>query len=141
MSIADLKFTPGHYLAYVISEKSRVQLLRMFPPSFSRVICHHVTVEFNLTEERLNFFKEKFSKPTRGGFPPVLAIGEATGDGIECIAISIHGETTRRDGSFYHATLSLDPPHKPVESNELKDKIELIRGIVPIDGEFVLVKK
>ena len=39
------------------------------------------------------------------------------------------------------ASLSLDPPHKPVESNELKHDVELIRGIVPIEGEFMLVKK
>lgn len=123
-----------HYLAFVISPESREELIRLFKPKFSRVICHHVTIEFNVAD---GFDLSEFiSKPYT-----VKAIGVAQGDGVECIAVSINGVRERIDGSFYHITLSVEPPHKPVESNTLKDKVSLIRGIVPITGSFQLVRK
>jgi hypothetical protein len=131
-----MNFQPGHYLAYEISEKSRAHLLRLFRPQFSKVICHHVTIEFNLTPEKLKNFVTLLDSA-----PPVFARGIARGDGVECIAITIGKDAVRSDGSFYHITLSVEPPHKPVESNNLQDKVELIRGIVKLEGAFKLLKK
>jgi phage gp37-like protein len=132
----DLRYEKGTYLAFELSEESRAKLLRMFKPKFSKVICHHVTIEFNLTLKKYENFVEIISTN-----PKVRVIGIAEGDGIECIAVSIDGETERADGSFYHVTLSLEPPHKPVESNNLKQKVNKIRGIIEIDGSFKLLKK
>jgi len=130
-----MKFEKNHYLAFELTEKSRAHLLSVFQPKFTKVICHHVTIEFNLTEEKLAAFED------RVGDSVVHAIGHAVGDGIECVAVSIGGRTDRADGSFYHVTLSLEPPHKPVESNKLQDKVELIRGFVKLEGQFKLLKK
>lgn len=142
-----LEFKPGHYLAFELSDKSRANLLALFSPRFSKVIAHHVTIEFNLTKENFDKYK-RMLEPT----PKVSAYGYAKGDGIECVAIAISGpniqnDTDRADGSFYHVTLSLDPPHKPVESNKLKDKVVLISSMfrsvasLGLSGEFKLLKK
>ena len=137
-----LEFKPGHYLAFELSDKSRANVLTLFQPRFSKVICHHVTIEFNLTKE--NFEKYKLMLKSN---PVVTAYGYAKGDGVEALAVAIGNETDRADGSFYHVTLSLDPPHKPVESNKLKEKIVLISSIfrsiasLKLVGEFKLLKK
>ena len=137
----NLDFVPGTYLAFKLSDKCRADLIGMFKPSFSKVVCHHVTIEFNLTREKLDTFNEQMTKSENHDGNFVNAIGIARGKGIEAIAVSINDHRDRADGSFYHVTLSLEPPHKPVESNTLRDKISLIRGKILLDGEFVLLKK
>src|ERR1035437_4622886 len=112
------EYKPGHYLAFEISDKSRANLLTIFPAHFSKIIAHHVTIEFNLTAEKFDNYKKLFTQQTE-----VRVYGYANGDGIECVAVSIDNEDERADGSFYHVTLSLEPPHKPVESNKLKDEV------------------
>ena len=128
-----MKFLPGTYFAYKISEESRSELLRLFATSFSKVICHHVTIEFNLTPEKLQTYS--FDENTK-----VEVVGYARGDNIEALAIAINGETERRDGSFYHVTLSLQQPAKPVDSNKLKNKVGRVRP-VRLNGTFELLKK
>jgi hypothetical protein len=137
-----LKFVPNHYLAFELSEKSRANLLALFTPRFSKVICHHVTIEFNLTKEKLEKFNRKLESDSS-----VSAYGYAFGDGIECVAVAVSDETDREDGSFYHITMSLDAPHKPVESNTLKNKVVLISSMfrsiasIKLSGEFKLLRK
>jgi hypothetical protein len=132
MKLDELK---GKYFAFVLSDESRAQLLRTFSPHFSKVICHHVTIEFN-PEKHPEFIQEMIDKA-----PEVFVTGLAIGDDIECLSARIGDQTERRDGSFYHITLSLEPPAKPVKSNTLKDKIRLIKGIYPVQGSFKLVSK
>jgi hypothetical protein len=137
-----MQFKPGHYLAFALSDESRAQILTMFPARFEKVICHHVTLDFNLTAQRLEKFMDLIDPP-----PIVRAYGYAKGNGVECLAVAIGDHVDRPDGSFYHVTLSLDPPHKPVESNELRDKVVGIRNMfrsvdsLKLEGEFVLLKK
>jgi hypothetical protein len=107
-----MEFIPGTYLAFKLSEKSRAETLEMFPPRHSKVVCHHVTIEFNLTPEKLS--KYGFSNTSR-----VKVIGIGHREGVQALLISIDGDTIREDGGFYHLTLSLEPPHKPVESNNI----------------------
>lgn len=125
------------YLAFVLDEESRSKLIRLFKPSYSQVLCDHVTIEFNLDRygipSQLTLLD---SKPST-----VKAIGIARGDGVECIAISIDNNTVRADGSFYHVTLSVEPPHKPFESNTLKDQVSKVRGIIYITGHYALLNK
>ena len=129
------------YLAFVLDDESRTNLIRLFKPSFSKVICHHVTIEFNLDKYKEDYFSHLLNHLLTGTPVKVNAIGAARGDGVECVAVSIDGERTRADGSFYHVTLCVEPPHKPVESNKLQDKVELIRGFVPLTGSFQLLQK
>ena len=128
-----MDFVPGTYLAFKISEASRAELLKRFTTSFSKVICHHVTIEFNLTPEKLRNYS--FDKDTK-----VEVVGYARGDNIEALSVEINGSNARLDGSFYHVTLSLQAPAKPVDSNKLKDKVGRVRP-VKLDGEFTLLKK
>jgi len=126
----------GHYLAFELSDKCRAELLGVFRPQFSKVICHHVTIEFNVQAEKLKTLVHNL-----GDNPQVLVVGKAEGNGIECLAVSINGETQRPDGSFYHVTLSLNAPHKPVESNTLKDKVNHCMHPMKLEGAFKLLKK
>lgn len=135
------EYKPGCYLAFEISDKSRAQLLTLFPVKFSKIIAHHVTIEFNLTPEKFDHYKNLLTPQTE-----VRVYGYAQGDGIECVAVSIGNEYKRADGSFYHVTLSLEPPHKPVESNLLESKIVGITTLFglqtfTLDGAFNLIKK
>ena len=135
-------FEPGTYLAFELSDKSRAHLLSVFSPRFNKVFCEHVTIEFNLTKDNFAHYKKVLS-PT-----VVLRVyGYAKGDGIECLAVAVGNNVDRPDGSFYHITLSLDHPRKPVDSNTLEDKVVGIRSMfrnldsIKLEGEFKLLKK
>lgn len=126
----------GHYLAFVLSEKSRAELLKRFPPQFSKALCDHVTIEFNMKRSTIEEFVDNIDE-----VHVVQAIGYAGGDGVECVAVSIDGNTERKDGSFYHVTVSVEPPHKPVESNKLESKVNRINAKMTLEGSFKFVKK
>jgi len=135
-------FEPGTYLAFELSERCRSHLLSVFSPRFSKVICNHVTIEFNLNKENFNNYK-KLLNPSQ-----ILRVyGYAKGDGIECLAVAVGDNVDRADGSFYHITMSLDHPRKPVDSNTLKDKVVGIRNMfrtldsIKLEGNFKLLRK
>ena len=96
------------YSAYLLTEESRAQVLAAFPPRFSEVVAHHVTVRF----------------PDDSPPPPASSareVGVARGEAIECLVVEIDGSSARPDGRTYHITLSLDREAgaKPVHSNDL----------------------
>lgn len=96
------------YSAYLLTEKSRAQVLEIFQPRFSEVEAHHVTVRF----------------PDQAPPPPASSarvVGVARGEVIECLVVEINGSCKRPDGRTYHITLSLDREAgaKPVHSNDL----------------------
>lgn len=125
----------GHYLAYELTTHVRAKLLQVFPASFSKIICHHITIDFNPNQEIVDAFVRSSSRSI------VKVVGTAEGDGVQCLAVSINGQTARADGSFYHITLSVEPPHKPVESNLLKDKVAKLDEHVVLEGSFQLLRK
>lgn len=141
MKLSDLNFERGTYLAFELSEASRAELLKKIPPFFSKVICHHVTIEFALDEKKLVSIQEKL-----GSNPSVAATGHVSGKGIECFTITMDGKFGRPDGSYYHVTESLEPPHKPFESNELLKSnhglpSEVFNPPIRLTGSFKLIKK
>ena len=123
-----------HYLAYKLDEECKKTILELFPPKHSKVYCHHVTIEFNLTDEKYY----EISPMLKG---EVEIVGYAEDENIEALAILLNGRSQRLDGSFYHLTHSLNPPKKPVDSNKLKDKIKLLNNKIKLTGEFCLLKK
>jgi hypothetical protein len=135
-------FEPGTYLAFKLSDKCRSHILSLFSPCFSKVICNHITIEFNLNKEKFEQYKKALTSDLI-----LRAYGYAKGDGIECVAVAVGDSVDRADGSFYHITLSLDHPRKPVDSNTLKDKVVGIRSLfrtldtIKLEGEFKLLKK
>jgi predicted acyltransferase (DUF342 family) len=125
----------SQYLAFVLTEASRVAVLRAFPPKFSRVICHHITVQFNLDAEALQSYKEEFLDTE------LEVVGYVADESLEALVVSINGSTRRRDGSIYHITLSLEPPRKPVDSNKLVQTGEAQRVFGEIEAELKLEPK
>lgn len=96
------------YSAYVLSKKSRSLLLNKFPPKFSKVDAHHITVKFGLDKT------DRIPNQSK-----IQAVGYACDKSLECCVISINGRTERPDGGVYHITLSYEYNRKPVESNYL----------------------
>ena len=96
------------YSAYVLSKKSRAEILKTFPPKFSIVNADHVTVKFGLSKE------DCVPRPAK-----IEVVGYASDDSLEAAVVSVNGKTQRSDGSSYHVTLSYEPNRKPVQSNGL----------------------
>jgi len=143
MKLADLQYKSGTYLAFVLSEKTRSELIKKYPPSFSRVLCHHVTIIFNLTEEKLKQFQ--YDQERDDDLEPIVrAVGICLGQGIEAFKVDVEGEDRRYDGNFYHLTHSVEPPRKPVESNDLlktrPPTTSFNKKWIVLEGEFELCK-
>ena len=136
--MTELKFEPGYYLAFVLSKKSREDLLKIFPPTFERTICHHVTIAFNLDKTLFDRIIEAI-----GQTPKVVATGYLIGHNLECFAVSINNaHRLLINGQHYHITHSLQSPAKPVDSNKLvmgTDPSRLIH--VELSGTLEMVKK
>ena len=109
-------------------------ILEKFPPKFARIVCHHVTICFNLTVDKYRDLTKKMCMN-----PVVKVHGYGCSDKIEAIMVSVNGEKDRDDGSFYHVTLSLEPPAKPVDSNKLSKSVEVNNLI--LEGQLTLVRK
>lgn len=131
--MASMENLKSKYLAFVLTPKSRADLLKMFPPQFERVLCHHVTLSFNVSPSDV----EKFF----GKAVVARVVGLARKDGVECLAVSINQDRFRSDGSFYHVTMSLAPGKKPVDSNKLANDIDFVKGVIPIYGTVELLNK
>lgn len=135
MKLEDLK---SHYLAFVLSEKGRAELLRLVKPAYPKVVCHHVTLKFDTRTGLTKEETEMVGKPANVMLRGVIDDGK----GVQALTVSFNGETERPDGSFYHITHSLGEGRKPVESNRLNpDDADRIKGIIQIDGTVQLVKK
>lgn len=135
-----MKFEKGHYLAFVLSDNARSMLLLSFRPKFSKVYVHHVTVEFRLTQEKLDKILQELGDPKK-----VVLTGFSRSDHLELATVTLNGKTKRPDGGTYHITYSLDPPKKPVDSNQLLlatggEAMYPMSGGVNIEGELKLVR-
>lgn len=97
-----------NYSAYVLTKKSRRELLSKFPPKFSLIRGDHITIKFGIGKNT--------PKPTPA---KIKIIGYASDDSLEAVVVSVNGKTQRSDGSIYHITLSYEPNRKPMQSNAL----------------------
>jgi len=99
---------PTGYIAFVLDENTREQILAAIAPRFEIVVCHHITVEYGVTDEA--------ALPS---LQRAEIIGYCTDNGgIEALIVAIDGNTTRPDGSTYHITLSHAQGREPKESND-----------------------
>jgi hypothetical protein len=113
------------YSCYLLSEKSRNLLLEKFPPKYKKVLCHHITVVFNVPMDA----------PLPKEATSIKIIGYIdSGDGLECFLTNVDGETIRPDGKIFHITHSLDSElgYKPVDSNILVKEADKIVHFTPI---------
>ena len=108
--MSDIK---SQYLAFELSPASRISLLSQFKPHFKKIMCQHITVMFNLTDESAALLQEQLADAD------LQVVGFQTGDGVECLVVEVNGSSRRPDSGCYHITLSLAEGHKPVESNLL----------------------
>jgi len=106
------------YSAFNLTKDSKAFLLEKFCPSFSKVIAHHVTYKFNVSDN------DPLPKET-----VVKVVGYAKNSFIECVVVEVNGDSERPDGKIYHITISHKEGHKPVESNDL-----LTKGYTKIDS-------
>lgn len=115
MNLQELVVERG-YVAFVLSDESKQQVLRQFPPSFPDVYAHHVTLEFNVTNSysRIVWYEDI----------TVNVIGYKKGAHIETLLVTVDGKRKKPTGDFYHLTLSLDRSSGkcPKDSNELLRK-------------------
>lgn len=115
------------YIAYNLTDKSRGEILANFPPKFSKVIAHHITLEFGVED----------SNPLPSIPQKAEVIGYACNDKIECLVVRVDNQTRRNsDGKLLHITLSHSPEAKPVMSNELLMDVEYT-AVTPLPIEVV----
>lgn len=97
------------YIAYLLNDKTRAQLLKAFPPKYKDVICHHITEKFGVSQDF------KFEKKDA----QIDVVGYVDDGSLEALVVTVDGVLYRKDGNRYHITLSLDKSlgRKPVESN------------------------
>lgn len=114
------------YTCYLLSDASRNSLLKLFPPKYQTVICHHITIQYPATKDTPLPEKPKTCQ----------VVGYLDdGKGLECLVVAVDGETKRPwDGKVYHITHSLDSMlgYKPVDSNKLLAE-HGYRDVEPID--------
>lgn len=128
------------YLAFVLSSAARAKLLAAFPPAHGKVIAHHVTVQFNVTEVGM--------KMLNGPTPKVVATAYGGDDKVDCVLINLNGTCKRLDGSWYHVTLSCSPSGKPVDSNAFlkanhgkEGALNWAGSPITLEGKLELVNK
>ncbi len=125
------EITQKGYTAYILSNNSRNKLLKTFPGSFSRLIAHHVTYEYNVDNNR-----------TIPEVKTARVVGYAINSkGLEALVVEINGSTVRPDSGAFHITWSLTPgTFKPADSNALlkESKWNTIQPVsIELTPEFV----
>lgn len=103
------------YIAFVLDEPSRAKLLEVFPATHSDVVCHHVTLDFGVSERSLSAIADTMSTAVVGVF------GYAVNDKVQALLVAVDSNNTRKDGGVFHITHSVNRANggKPVHSNAL----------------------
>lgn len=141
------------YVAFVLSEQSRKDLLAIFPPKYSREVCHHITLHFGevsdeVMESLLNYHGDQgFIHP----FTSFIVSGHYDDEsGVEClevINVTDNGHSrpsenkNRMDGRMLHITHSLGEDRRPVESNNIVGQYRyLVRNLrIQITGSIQIL--
>jgi hypothetical protein len=94
---------------WLLRPEDRNRLMAVFPPAYSEVVAHHVTLKAGVPQG--------FPLPTETeGFVVGVADDSA---GVQALVVEIGGTTRRPDGSTYHITWSLAAGREAVESNDV----------------------
>lgn len=97
------------YIAYNLTDRSRNEVITKFYPKFTKVVAHHITVAFNVSD----------TEPMPSVPTSAKVVGYACNEIIECLVVEINGNRHRADGKLFHVTLSHSHEAKPVMSNDL----------------------
>lgn len=102
------------YIAFVLDEPSRERLLEAYPPVYERVIAHHVTLKFGVTQEALESVKAEFE-----GFEFIAVLGHAVDAATNCVAvITDTGYGAQENGTPLHVTISVAQGQSPVKAGQ-----------------------
>lgn len=90
------------YNSFVLTEKTRQAVLGMFPAKHPHIKAEHITYKFGVgPEEPMPNIKY------------VTVYGYAEDQGIQCLVVTVNGQTHRKDDNghywHYHLTLSFNP--------------------------------
>lgn len=108
------------YTGYELSDESKNELLKIFPPKYKRVVAHHITYEFGVPRD---------SDPPKAP-KDVNVIGYVdSGEGVEGLVVEVDEEERRPDGKRYHITWSLDEGRRAVETNKYTEKFKPVNKI------------
>lgn len=123
------------YMAFVLDDASRKEILGYFKPKYRKIDCHHITVKFDLTEADQKLFDDLSGASLE-------VVGYQYGEGVDCVAVEVDGSATRPDGGIYHVTLSLKGGHNAVESNDVLRAQGIQHTLpFPIKGTLSLLDK
>lgn len=113
-----------YYVGFELTPNSRLKLMELFPPKYSRVFGHHITTKFGTkSEDDIPDYTEDVQ---------VVAHSDS-GDGLEALVVRINGNSRKEDGNLFHITWSLDPEkYKPFDSNKLVSNRRTKINPVPI---------
>ena len=113
------------YSGYELSQESRTALLTHFPPTFERLIGHHITEKFGVPAD--------FAEPEQPTTIEVVGRAVCPHRQVEALLVAINGSTERTsDAGKYHITWSLGPNTKPFHSNKIIDRAVLLDTPIPI---------
>ena len=109
-----LFYDPSKYLAFELSDNCKSSLKSLFPPVFSKVFCHHITLFFGGIESDFNVVVNSLQKTNT-----FEIVGNIVHDEVECFLVEINKSNHRIDGGRYHITHSISENRKPVDSNRI----------------------
>lgn len=96
------------YTAYVLTDKSRKEILEKFPPAYEKIIAHHITLKYGTSQQE--------PAPLMPHLVRIIGYINSN-DGVEGLLVDVDGTTIRPDGNKFHITLSISNNRKPVETN------------------------
>jgi hypothetical protein len=118
------------FVCWVVAEASRAALLASIPTAYAQVVCHHVTIAFDVSP------LYPLPEPMIG-----YVVGEIMDKGVQALVVEIDGVTIRPDGERYHITFSLDDGRFAEEARRLVRRgwfpyvdripVELIPAFIP----------
>lgn len=127
------------YIAFVLDDESRTNVLKNYSPKYPNIIAHHITIIFGIpkpSEDIIVAYNLVFDKSK-------VFITEYVDDGkVEVLVVSINDITTRDDGKYFHLTLSIDRSKgaKPVHANDaLLNSFHTAIRPIPISGKVEFI--
>lgn len=101
------------YLAFVLTDECRKELLKLYPNRFDVVKCDHVTIQYDINKEELKKFQPIFDANE------FKLNGFIEADGIDLFRVTVDGNSQRPDGNFYHLTFTRTKERASSDSNKV----------------------
>lgn len=112
------------YTGFLLSDKSRKELMNLFPPQYPNVLGHHITVKFGV--------KKSEALPEQPNVVTVVGTINDDNNSIQGLLVEVDGEIERPDGRKYHITWSIDESKgaKAFHTNNWTDSASMLeKGI------------